>query len=270
MPSMPPPVLALLGHGRAAPWEPVEVGMSGASVYRSSDGAVHAKCVGPADIGALRLERDKIEWLATTSIPGPRLVDWMVSEAGAALVISTVRGIPACDIPRALVDRAARSMGELLSQVHDLPIDGCPFVRRLDRTVADAADAVARGAVDITDFDYSRLGRTAEDLLGELTQRQPRATELERDDLVVCHGDPCLPSLLIDPETGACLGVVDLGRLGVADRYLDLALTVRSMSAPEMNEPYDARDAAAFLSQYGISEPDPWCLDFYHLLDEFF
>lgn len=270
MPSTPLPLLPLLGSGDDASWVPVEVGMSGAWVYRSADGAVHAKCVGAADIGALRLERDKIEWLATTSIPGPRLVDWMVSEAGAALVISTVRGIPACDIPRRLVDRAAASMADLLADLHALPIEGCPFVRRLDRTVADAADAVRQGAVDITDFDYSRLFRSAEDLLTELSQRQPRAGELERDDLVVCHGDPCLPNLLIDPEHGDCLGVIDLGRLGVADRYLDLALTVRSMSAPEMNEQYDARDAAAFLSQYGISDPDPWRLDFYCLLDEFF
>jgi aminoglycoside phosphotransferase len=244
--------------------------MSGASVYRSSDGAVHAKCVGAADIGALRLERDKIEWLATTSIPGPRLVDWMVSEAGAALVISTVRGIPACDIPRQLVARAAASMACLLADLHALPIEGCPFVRRLDRTVAAAADAVRRGAVDITDFDYDRLGRTAEDLLAELIDLQPRAAELERDDLVVCHGDPCLPNLLIDPETGDRTGLIDLGRLGVADRYLDLALTVRSMSALEMNDQYDARDAATFLNRYGISEPDPWRLDFYRLLDEFF
>lgn len=267
---LPSPLAALLGSSAEGRWEPVEVGMSGASVYRSSDGAVHAKCVGPDNRDELRLERDKVWWLATTSIPGPRLVDWAESDEAAVLVMTTVPGTPACDIPRRLVRRAAVSMGGLLAQLHALPLDSCPFVRRLDRTVAEAADAVRRRAVDITDFDHSRLGRTAGDLLTELTQRQPRAAELERGDLVVCHGDPCLPNLLIDPETGDCTGLIDLGRLGVADRYLDLALTVRSMSALEMNDQYDARDAATFLNRYGISEPDPWRLDFYRLLDEFF
>ncbi len=243
--------------------------MSGAWVYRSADGAVHAKCVPAADKQELQLERDRIDWLATTAIPGPRLVDWVESDEGAVLVMTTVPGIPACDVPRRLVDRATTSMADLLAQLHALPIEGCPFVRRLDRTVAEASDAVRRGAVDITDFDHSRLGRTAEDLLAELTTGQSSAADLERGDLVVCHGDPCLPNLLIDPETGDCLGVIDLGRLGVADRYLDLALTTRSMSAPEMNKQYDARDAAAFLNRYGVSGPDPWRLDFYRLLDEF-
>jgi kanamycin kinase len=86
---------------------------------------------------------------------------------------------------------------------------------------------------------------------------------------VVCHGDPCLPNLMIDSGIGHCTGLIDLGRLGVADRYLDLALTTRSMSAPDKNPQYGADDAAAFLNRYGIRESDQWRLDYYRLLDEF-
>lgn len=244
--------------------------MSGAWVYRSADGAVHAKGVEAADTEELRLERDKIGWLATTPIPGPRLVDWTESDEGAVLVMTTVPGIPACDVPRRLVNRATASMADLLAQLHALPILSCPFVRRVDRTVAEATEAVRRGVVDVAHFDDERRGRTPEDLLVELTQLHSTAAQTEVGDLVVCHGDPCLPNLLIDPDSGDCLGVIDLGRLGVADRYLDLALTTRSMSEPGINEPYDARDAAAFLSRYGIADPDLRRLDFYRLLDEFF
>jgi len=265
----PPPLPALMGPGGDALWEPVDVGMSGAVVYRSVDGATHAKCVGVTARAELRLERDKIEWLATTPIPGPQLVGWEESDDGAVLVMTTVPGIPACDIPAGLVPRAVNSMSFLLATLHALPLTSCPFVRRLDRTIADAASAVQRGAVDVTDFDYSRQGWTADDLLGELVASSRRAAELEANDLVVCHGDPCLPNLLIDPDSGDCTGVVDLGRLGVADRYLDLALVHRSMSAPEMNLQYDASDAAALLATYGIGDPDPWRLEFYRLLDEF-
>ncbi len=198
------------------------------------------------------------------------MVDWEEDDDSAVLVMTTVPGVPACDIHPKVADRTTASMGEVLAALHALPVAACPFVRRLERTVAEAADAVRRGVVDVTDFDYSRRGRSADDLLRELAVLQPRAAALEPPDLVVCHGDPCLPNLMVEPDTGECLGMIDLGRLGVADRYLDLALTVRSMSALEMNDQYDARDAAAFLSQYGISDPDPWRLDFYRLLDEFF
>lgn len=157
----------------------------------------------------------------------------------------------------------------MLATLHALPVKSCPFLRRLDRTVADAAEAVRRGVVDVMDFDFLRDGRSAENLLTELRLRQPRAAELESADLVVCHGDPCLPNLLIDPVSGQCTGVIDLGRLGVADRYLDLALIHRSMSRPHKNQQYDAAAAADFLATYGISDPDPWRLDFYCLLDEF-
>ena len=49
----------------------------------------------------------------------------------------------------------------------------------------------------------------------------------DADVLVVAHGDACAPNTLLDAH-GAFLAHVDLGQLGVADRWLDLA--VGSMS----------------------------------------
>ena len=43
------------------------------------------------------------------------------------------------------------------------------------------------------------------------------------DQLVVCHGDACAPNTLIDSD-GSCSGHVDLGTLGIADRWADLAI----------------------------------------------
>jgi streptomycin 3"-kinase len=90
---------------------------------------------------------------------------------------------------------------------------------------------------------------------------------LERADLVVCHGDACLPNVLIDPETWECVGVVDLGRLGVADRYLDLALLAANVGSAGMFAQFSAADADTLLRAYGLESADQARLRFYQVLD---
>ena len=49
-------------------------------------------------------------------------------------------------------------------------------------------------------------------------------------DLVVCHGDACNPNFLL-ADDGNFTGYVDLGGLGVADRWADLAVASRYLGA---------------------------------------
>lgn len=53
----------------------------------------------------------------------------------------------------------------------------------------------------------------------------------------MCHGDLFLPNVLLDPATCAVTGVIDAGRLGVADRWVDLAIATRSFVS-ELNPQY--------------------------------
>ena len=48
------------------------------------------------------------------------------------------------------------------------------------------------------------------------------------DHLVVCHGDACAPNTLVGAD-GRWVGHVDLGSLGVADRWADLAVASMSL-----------------------------------------
>jgi kanamycin kinase len=58
----------------------------------------------------------------------------------------------------------------------------------------------------------------------------PWVTEsIPADLLVVCHGDACAPNTLVDDD-GRFFGHVDLGDLGIADRWADLAVATLSLS----------------------------------------
>lgn len=250
-------------------WDRVTTGRSGADVRRSPDGSVYVKVGRGLVRGDLVDERERLAWLAETELPGAEVLDWEDDGDTATLTLRTVPGVPMSDVPAHDVPRAAEALGRFLRELHGLPRGSCPFERWLAVTVPLARLRVESGLVDEDDFDVERADRSAESLLAELIELRPKAEKLEVADLVVCHGDACLPNFLVDPASLEITGIVDVHRLGVADRHLDLALTTRSMSDASLNPAYGAEAAQAMLSAYGVPA-DPWRLDFYRLLDEFF
>ena len=74
----------------------------------------------------------------------------------------------------------------------------------------------------------------------------------EQDDvdlLVIAHGDACAPNTIIGDD-GRFVGHVDLGSLGVADRWADLAIASWSLEWD-----FGPGHERAFWDAYGI-EPD--------------
>jgi streptomycin 3"-kinase len=236
-------------------WEPVTVGESAMSVYRRGD--VFAKCCGVADVAELRAERDRVEWLAGTGLPAATVVDWVESADGACLMTAAVPGVPGDSLPPAAHVAAAESLGRVLRDLHSLT--DCPFERPLSSVVALAEDVVRRDAVNPAFLtDEWRLLKPAE-LLAQVVAERPYVESVAEP--VVCHGDACLPNVLFDPATLDVTGLIDLGRLGIADRYSDLALTTI-----QLHDEWSA-DPAPFLAAYGLPEPDERRLYFYRLLD---
>ena len=73
----------------------------------------------------------------------------------------------------------------------------------------------------------------------------------------VTHGDYCAPNVFIDPETLKFSGVLDVGHLGMGDRYVDLALMYKSLSNG-LNPQYGLEPAArSFVTRYGGDPDDP-------------
>lgn len=170
----------------------------------------------------LREEAARLEWLRGRH-PVPELVLVDEDDTGQVLVTRALPGDGAVTPRwRSQPRVAARAIGRGLRMLHDsLPVDECPF----DWSVE------SRGGVDAPPIDR----------------------------LVVCHGDPCSPNTIIGPD-GSFAGHVDLGSLGVADRWADLA--VASMS---LDWNFDPGWEAEFWNAYGI-DPDPERVDYYRRL----
>jgi kanamycin kinase len=63
--------------------------------------------------------------------------------------------------------------------------------------------------------------------------------------------------VFIDPSTLRFSGVLDIGRLGSGDRYMDVALMYKSLSG-DLNPQYAARPRARrFVEAYGADPEDP-------------
>lgn len=83
---------------------------------------------------------------------------------------------------------------------------------------------------------------------------------------MVCHGDLCLPNVLVDPATVQVTGLIDLDRLGRADPYVDIALLLANARGTWPDETTARQADAAFAARYGIIL-DPDRRDFHLRLD---
>ncbi|SUP61842.1 aminoglycoside phosphotransferase [Streptomyces griseus] len=129
----------------------------------------------------------------------------------------------------------------------------CPFRRGLEAMVGVARDVVSRDAVNREFLPVDQQQTSTVELLDRLARQVPRRREQEAADTVVCHGDLCLPNIVLDPQTLDVSGFVDLGRLGLADRHADLALLLANARETWVDEGQARAADMAFAERYGIA-----------------
>ena len=148
-------------------------------------------------------EAERLKWVgAYTRVP--RVLELGSDATNEWLVTEALPGLSAVD-PRWVDDpaTAVRAVGEGLRALHDaLPVESCPFEWSVPSRIANAT---GRG-IRVSD-----------------ALREPPPI----DRLVVCHADACCPNTLVGDD-GCWTAHVDLGALGVGDRWADIAVAAMS------------------------------------------
>jgi kanamycin kinase len=175
---------------------------------------------------SLAAEGRRLRWLSGRH-PAPVVLDYHVDGEAELLVTEAIPGLSAVnDRWRQRPVEAIRAIADGLRRLHSLPTDDCPF-------------------------DWGAESRMAESVFPEWPP--------PIDKLVVCHGDPCAPNTLLGDD-GQFAANVDFGRLGLADRWADLAVATMSLGWN-----YEGYDQRLFWDIYGV-QPDEERIEYYRRL----
>ncbi len=241
-----------------------ETGKSGAAVLLYPDRVLKIM----ASVPEAREEKRMLSWLQGR-LPVPELLAWEEEAGKIFLLMSRLEGQMACDDawmsrPGELTELLARGM----KMLWDVDVSDCPVDRSLETKLALAEENVLRGEVDLEDTQPGTFGpggfRDPEQLLCWLRDNRPR------EEMVLSHGDFCLPNVFLKGKNLS--GFLDLGRCGVADRWCDIAICLRSLRSNfggAYGHAWPGFSEERFFGALGLA-PDWEKIRYYILLDELF
>jgi kanamycin kinase len=251
-----PPAIAPYVRGWAA--EQAWASAPGALTWRMTSPAGQVRYLKTRAVTAavpLPAEAARTRWALAAGLPVPAVVatcqndgtDWLLTEGlpGERASAPELRAEP---------ERLVALLASALRTFHQTPVADCPFRFGPAEAMADAARRVRAGLVRPEDMHSEHAHLSPVAALAEAARLRPG----REPDLVVCHGDYCLPNVLID--AGRVTGFVDLGELAVADRWYDLAAATWSVTwnlGPGWED--------LFLASYGVTA-DSEAIAFYRLI----
>ena len=202
-------------------------------------------------------EAERMVW-AAAYLPVPTVVAIEDIDGSAVLITEGLRGHDATD-PRWSDDRPGlvRIFGEGLAAFHRaVGEEWCPFRFEVGVSLEHVRRRAEAGLLDPAHQFHPEYRHLS--VASAVARLEATAPDVE--DLVVCHGDYCPPNVLV--ADGRVTGYVDLGELGVADRWWDITIGAWS-TGWNFGTEYEP----LFYESYGI-EPDPDRIAFYRLLWE--
>lgn len=160
------------------------------------------------------------------------------------------------------VDGILEIYANLVKRIHQIPVDQFPFDHGLAYKRAKVKQCVINDLVNVTQFEREFKGKSASELYSMLKNIPPF-----QEDLVFCHGDVCMPNFIYN-ENGL-QAVLDVSGAGINDRYLDLAIALRTLryNFELYGLSFGEKEVSRFLALYGVAL-DREKLLYYILLDE--
>ncbi len=242
------------------------MGMSGSTILLFDKMVLKIEKVSRSSVNEHRL----LEWLGGR-LPVPEIIEHETREGISFLLMTRLPGEMACSESR------LRGMGDTVSalaaalkMLWSIDISGSPCSNVVAEKLEQARYRIENGLVSTDEFEPETFGeegfRSIPDLYDYLDNHRPR------EDLVFSHGDFCLPNILVSGRK--VTGFLDWGNGGIADRWQDIALCVRSLRRNQIDfAGYSQADyekgKAQLFAELGI-KPDEEKIRYYVLLDELF
>ncbi len=179
------------------------------------------------------IEHTMIKWLQN-KLPVPKLIESCSAYGYNYLLMSKLEGRMSCDEyylknPEELV----RLLADGLKMLWKVDISDCPYINDAENKIKSSRLRIDKNLIDIDDFEpetFSENGfKDVEELYKFLVDNKPN------QELVFSHGDYCLPNIFFNNiknivSNHNVSGFIDLGNCGIADKWQDISLCVRSLN----------------------------------------
>lgn len=247
------------------PYTMDSMGMSGSGIFLFEDMVLKIQ----KEDEETKSEAVMMQWLVG-KLPVPSIIYHGVENGINYLLMSKMPGVMSCD-EGVLSNQefVTELLAEGLKKLWTVDISDCPKRWDLPVKLKVAEYNVEHGEVDVENTEPETFGeggfRDPAELLTWLKEHQPPM------EPVLSHGDFCLPNIFV--QDGKVSGYIDLGKIGIADKWQDIALCYRSLKH-NYNGDFGSQRRKDFkegllFEKLGI-EPDWEKIKYYILLDELF
>ena len=247
-------------------WSCDTVGMSNSTILLYDDIVLKIEKVSRSSTN----EQTLLEWLEG-KLPVPRIIEHEFQDGYSFLLMSRMSGEMAfSNKSMHCFEKTVRTLANGLQMLWQIDISNCPCSNAVSEKLVQAQERIKNNLVDVKDFEPETFGvegfESVAHLYSYLEENPPK------EDLVFSHGDFCLPNVFVS----GCeiTGFIDWGNGGVADRWQDIALCVRSLrhnctESGLYGEAECQRYERLLFSEIGV-EPCEEKIRYYILLDELF
>lgn len=200
-------------------------------------------------------EAEMMKWLSKR-LNVPEIIEFGIKPHSEYLIMSEIEGVHIdsfSDEPTKLIEYYAKA----IKQIQAIKISNCPFISTLDYRLKELKYLMDKklADVDVSHWQATTKFKSPKELYKWLCEHKPQ------EELSFSHGDICANFFVSNEE----LYFYDLGRCGIADKWLDIALCVRDIREYYPDSGYEK----LFFDMLGV-EPDYKKIDYYILLDEMF